>query len=201
MREIVTYAQSYTSGAYLGGASRIFLTLVQHHKDCLILEFWDCQLRTNPTDSKIPSDRTIAIQHWLWPIDESVRATYASLNTIGSPRAEFTCEWFSKPLFDFTRSSEKVFWIQGGAGYGKSSLYGWILDTLNNQVEGQDYAVLGHMVNPLLPSETTTTSLLKGLLRQAFEQNPGFAVLQDALVSVMNTPVTLDYPCQILNAL
>lgn len=201
MNETVTCSPNPMSRTHSGRLFRRSVGNIHDLKDQLVNEFWLCQLSSHIVGSQADSEQISAIRQWLWPYDIMVRAVYANLHAARSLHAEFTCEWFSRPMLDFVRSSDKVLRVEGAAGCGKSMLYGWIIESLQNPVGGQDYAVLSHVVDPILPSEMVVSCLLKGLLRQAYEQNPGQKRLQIALAKAKDTAVTLDNPCEAINVL
>lgn len=201
MKETVTCAQNAMSRTHSGRLIRRSASIIHDRKNQLIDEVWSCQLSAGGIGSKDCSEQIAAIRHWLWPCDKAIRAIYADLDSARSLHAEFTCKWFSKPLLDFIRSSDKAFWVEGAAGCGKSMLYGFAIESLQNQVGGQDYTVLSHIVDPILPSEMVVSCLLKGLLRQAYEQNPGQTRLQKALMKAKTMAVTPDNPRQVINGL
>ncbi|KAK4697524.1 hypothetical protein P7C71_g564, partial [Lecanoromycetidae sp. Uapishka_2] len=174
------------------------LATVRDRKNHLFDALWVRHLGPDAPEYNKSLAQMARLRDWLGPRDEIVRRVYANLGTLP---AEFTCEWFHKPLLDFIRSSDKAFWVEGTVGCGKSTLYGWVLDSLHNQIDGQDRAVLNYAIDPLLPSEMGIPSLLKGLLRQAYEHTPGLPSLQMALINAMDTATTPDYPRQMTDAL
>lgn len=180
---------------------RTALSLVQGLKGQLITELWICQLSPDAASVNNLREQMSRIQQQLWPNDQTSLAMYVNLSTARSFHTEYTCEWFAKPLLDFIRSSDKAFWIEGSAGCGKSMLFGWIIESLENQIGGQDYAVLSYVIDPLLPSGSGIMCLLKGLLRQAYQQNPGQKSLQLALLKLGDITVTSDYPQKLTDAL
>lgn len=174
---------------------------VHDRKDHLFDAFWVCQLLPDIPEYNDSLGQMTRLREWLGPRDDTVRTIYANLQATKTLPAELTCEWLFKPLLDFVRSSDKALCIEGTIGCGKSTLYGWIIDSLHNQIGGQDHAVLNYAIDPLLPSEMGIPSLLKGLLRQAYNHNPGLPSLHIALMSAISTAATEDYPYQMTNAL
>ncbi len=201
MNENVTYSPDAVSRTHSGRLFRTSVGIIHGLKDQLIDQFWLCQLSPDAVGAKESKEQVSAIRQWLWPYDVMVRAMYANLYVARSMHAQFTCEWFSKPMLDFIRSSDKALWIEGAAGCGKSMLCGWIVESLQNPVGGQTFAVLSHVVDPILSSEILVSCLLKGLLRQAYEQNPGQRSLQTALAKAQDTAVTSECPGADINAL
>ena len=202
MKEIVACGPAAGSKRSSGISNfRQAVATVQDCRDRLLDAFWACQLLPDVLQYDNSPDQIPRLRDWLRPRDIMVRTIYANLQTSRTLPAEFTCEWFSKPLLEFIRSADKVFWIEGTIGCGKSTLYSWAIDSLQNQAGGHDYAVLNYTVDSRLSSETTILSLLKDLLRQAYDYNPGLTSLHIALMSAINTSVTPDYLQQISNAL
>ena len=173
----------------------------QDLRDQLIDEVWACRLPSDSLSSQHPLGKISRMHDWLRPSDPTVRAIYETLWTAKALRVEFTCEWFSKPLLEFVRSSDTVFWIEGPPGYGKGTLYNWIVDSLQNQVGGKDYIVLNHSVNPFLLSELNMPSLLKALLQKAFEQHAGLTCLHDTLAKAFDKAAESDSLSDVTEAL
>ena len=141
------------------------------------------------------------VQLLLQPQDEVVRTTQKILHAERGSRHEFTCEWFSKPFLDFVRSSDVAIWINGRVGCGKSVLCGWILESLQGAVDGREYASIACSIDPRLPSETSTASVIKALLRQMVERQYRSSKLYEALAHLMATVTTGGTPIQVEEAL
>ena len=137
----------------------------------------------------------------LQPQDEVIRKTQTILYAERGSRHEFTCEWFSKPFLDFVRSSDVALWIDGSNGCGKSVLYGSILETLQSAVDGREYATIAYSIDPRLPTETSTPSVLKAFLCQMIERQHRSTNLYEALAHLMETITTGNTPAQIEKAL
>ena len=177
------------------------INMLQCRKDQLFDQFWICQLAPDFFGSYDAVDQISQMRNWLRPNDETVRAASSKIQATRAMYAEFTCEWFSKSLLDFVRSSDKTFWIEGSAGCGKSMLYGWIVDSLQNQVGGHRYAVLSHVIDSRLPTGAEASYMLKELLRQGFEQNPGLITLYNALAKAIDSATKSDYDIETTDAL
>ena len=166
--------------------------------DQLLNEIWTHHIPSNVQDVLVNFKQ---VQNLLRPQDEVVRTTQIILHAERGSRHEFTCEWFSKPFLDFVRSSDTALWIDGRIGCGKSVLCGWILESLQSPVDGREYAPIAYSIDPQLPSETSTTSVLKALLRQMVERQYRSSKLYEALAHLMGTVRTGDTPVQIEKAL
>ena len=166
------------------------LMMIQGRKDRLIDELWTSQLPFNILSSQNSIAQVGAVRDWLMPNDEVVRILHANLWATRTLPTEFTCEWFSKTLLEFLHSSDKALLVEGPEGCGKSVLYGWIVDSLQGQVGSQEYNVLNHSLDPLLPSELAVSCLLKQLLQTAFEHHPGLQSLWTALTKAIDTAAT-----------
>ena len=125
----------------------------------------------------------LQLRQFMTPYDNTVRDFYHLLQMGRMLRTEFTCEWFARPLLDFLQSQTNTLWIYGPSGCGKSFLYGWICDAL--RTSDQDYVILTYVVDPLLPSESSLSSLLKALLWQAYQHDiSGLADVSDILAGI-----------------
>ena len=166
--------------------------------DQLLNEIWTHHIPSSLRDVLVNFKQ---VQLLLQPRDKVVRTTQKILHAERGSRHEFTCEWFSKPFLDFVRSSDAALWIDGRIGCGKSVLCGWILESLQSAVDGKEYAPIAYSIDPQLPSETSTTSVLKALLRQMVERQYQSRKLYEALAHLMGTVGTGDIPVQIEQAL
>ena len=150
--------------------------------DQLLNEIWTCH---TPLESPEPAVKLSQIQQLLQPQDEIVHNAHEILMAEKASRHEYTCEWFSRPFLEFVRSSDSAFWVDGRIGCGKSVLCGWVLESLQSPVDGQEYAVITYAIDPLIPSETSTASVIKALLRQVVRRQSGSGNLHRALVKLM----------------
>lgn len=71
------------------------------------------------------------IREFLLPNDTITR-TIAVSGFIRKPRADFTCEWFSQHLTDFTRSENGVLLVTGKPATGKTVLFEWVVEKLQS---------------------------------------------------------------------
>ena len=155
---------------------------------------WTSKISSDAPQSTIQFEQ---MQQLLQSPDEVIRSAQKTLLAERSSRHEFTCEWFSKPFLDFVRGSDSALWVEGRIGCGKSTLYGWILESLQSPVYGREYAVISHTIDPLLPSETNITSVIKDLLRQLVERQYGPGNVGKALANLMTAITTGDAPSQV----
>ena len=166
--------------------------------DQLLNEIWTHHIPSSVRDVLVDFKQ---VQLLLQPQDEVVRTTQMILLAERGSRHEFTCEWFSKPFLDFVRGSDIALWIDGRTGCGKSVLCGWILESLQSAVDGREYAPIAYSIDPQLPSETSTTCVLKGLLRQMVERQYRSSKLYEALAHFIGAVTTGDNPVQVEGAL
>lgn len=166
--------------------------------DQVLNELWNSRIPSGTQGSVVQFTQ---IQQMLKPQDEVVCTTQMVLTAERGSRHEFTCEWFSKSFLDFVRGSDSAFWVEGRVGCGKSVLCGWILESLQSPVDGQEYAAIAYAIDPLLPSETSTTCVIKSLLRQVVERQCGSVNMYEALVKLMGTVAAGGVPIQVENAL
>lgn len=92
------------------------------------------------------------------------------------------------------RGTDSALWIDGRIGCGKSVLCGRILESLQSPVDGRDYAVIAHAIDPVLPSETNTACVIKALLWQILQGQLGSVNLHRALANLLSTMRTGDDP-------
>lgn len=204
--EVLNEALACGRGFASGGRSEIDLFrwsigVIQDRKDQLLDEIWAFQLPPDLLDFQDPVGHIGRMRDWLRPNDRTIRAISTNLWAARTMHVEFTCEWFARPLLDFIRSPDRAFWVEGPPGCGKSTLYNWIVESLQSQVGGQEYVVLDYSIDPLLPSELAVSCLLKGLLQKAFENFPGLTSLFSTLADTMETAATSDGRSEVTEAL
>lgn len=136
------------------------------------------------------------IRLWLLPQDRTLQAMVTGRRATRNLRAEFTCEWFDRPLIDFTRSKDNVLTITAETGAGKSILSGWILERLQRPIGRKTYQAIHATVDSQVPAQATQIALVKTLLLQLLEQNVGNVALYRCLSNVVeldtNTSSTQD---------
>ena len=160
----------------------------------LLNEIWMLHI---PPNTEGPIVQFNQIQRLLQPQDEVIRTAQKILLAERGSRHEFTCEWFAKPFLEFVRGSDSALWIDGRIGCGKSVLCGWILESLQGAVDGQEYAVITSVIDPLLPSETSTASVIKMLLQQLVRQQYGSHKVYSALANLVGTLAAGTAPVQV----
>ncbi|KAF9635045.1 Tetratricopeptide-like helical protein [Lasiodiplodia theobromae] len=173
---------------------RLMETFIQH-KDSIANMFWTYQLKNSPEIADIH----VSIQEirlWLLPQDRNLQALVSGRRATRNLRAEFTCEWFDRPLIDFTRSKDNVLTITAETGAGKSILAGWILERLQRPIGKKTYQAIHATVDSQVPAQATQIALVKTLLHQLLEQNVGNVALYRCLSNVVeldtNTNSTQD---------
>ena len=82
------------------------------------------------------------LRAWLRPHDRNLQTLVKNRFYAPSHRDEYTCEWFQRPLLDFSRSSEDVLSIAGPLGCGKSVLSRWIVERLQRPLAKRSYETL-----------------------------------------------------------
>ena len=162
--------------------------------DQLLNELWTSHI---PADVQKSLVQFKEVHLFLQPQDEVVRKTQRILLAERGSRHEFTCEWFSRSFLDFVRGSDIALWVDGRIGSGKSILCGWILESLQSPVDGREYAVVAHAIDPLLPSETNTVSVIKAILQQILKRQYGSGNLCRALANLMDAVASGDAPVQV----
>jgi hypothetical protein len=123
------------------------------------------------------------LRQWLLPQDHSLQQR-ALVRAPRAVRAEFTCEWFDRPLIDFSRSKDKLLVVSADAGAGKSYLYGWILERLQRRVGIKEWSAVHASIDTQTRAQSTQSALVKTLLLQLLEQNVGNVELFRALANV-----------------
>ncbi|KAL1627735.1 hypothetical protein SLS56_006184 [Neofusicoccum ribis] len=173
---------------------RLMESFIQH-KDRIANMFWTYQLK----NSAEIADIHVSIEEirlWLLPQDRTLQAMVTGRRATRNLRAEFTCEWFDRPLIDFTRSKDNVLTITAETGAGKSILAGWILERLQRPIGKKTYQAIHATVDSQVPAQATQIALVKTLLLQLLEQNVGNVALYRCLSNVVeldtNTSSTQD---------
>ncbi|KAF2091004.1 hypothetical protein K490DRAFT_34171 [Saccharata proteae CBS 121410] len=162
---------------------RLMDSFVQH-KDRITNLMWTFQLKNSSeiTDIHVSIEE---IRSWLLPQDRTLQNTLAGRRSARAVRAEYTCEWFERPLVDFLRSKDNVLTIGAETGSGKSVLFGWILERLQKPVGRRIYQPIQGSISDDSPTQATQTSLIKSLLLQLLEQNVGNVALYRCLANVL----------------
>ena len=202
LNSMTSYLQGSSTGlgAAIGPSElrRSLGTAFDLQTDQILTEMWNYY---TPSDIREPSVQFKQVQLLLQPQDEVVRTTQRVLLADRGSRHEFTCEWFSKPFLDFVRCSDSAMWVNGRAGYGKSVLCGWILESLQSAVDGREYAVVTNAIDPTLPSEANITCVIKALLWQILKCRFMSGKLYEALANLIGIVTTVDAPVQVEKAL
>ena len=85
------------------------------------------------------------IREFLLPND-TVTRTLAVSRFIRKPRADYTCEWFSRHLTDFTRSENGILLVTGKPATGKTVLAQWVVERLQSLDGRRASEVLAHTI-------------------------------------------------------
>lgn len=147
LREIAVYYQlkindipSNQVSLDFGAAFGRHLEAFYKRKNHIVDSMWEYTLGDN-----ISVDiRTI--RKWLVPNDRIVRTIVDDSLAARAHRDEFSCEWFQRPLLDFSRGEEDVMVINGPAGCGKTFLSGWILERLQWPLGRKTYSTISYSV-------------------------------------------------------
>lgn len=82
------------------------------------------------------------VRKWLGISNSTVREVMASRRESASHRDEYTCEWFQRSLFDFSRSKDATLVVTGTSGTGKTVLAGWIVERLQRPLGKKSFVSL-----------------------------------------------------------
>jgi hypothetical protein len=82
------------------------------------------------------------IRKWLGIHDRVVRAVIADRKEAATRRDEYTCEWFQRSLFDFSRGSGDTLVVTAPFGSGKTVLASWIVERLQRPIGKKNYQTL-----------------------------------------------------------
>lgn len=128
-------------------------------KDHIIEALWNSKLHDS-------SENIRAIREWLSVRDDTIRTIIRNRTEAAGHRDEYTCEWFSRHLLDFSRGNDNFLAVRGPSGCGKSVLAGWIVERLQR---------------PLGRKTHETLSLVIGRVLQVFLRGDFFLLLYRAL--------------------
>ena len=67
---------------------------------------------------------------WLGPRDRVLKKLHKDRALTPEHRDEYTCEWFQRPLLDFSRSQHDILAVFGPEGCGKTYLSQWTIERL-----------------------------------------------------------------------
>ncbi|KAK8116735.1 nacht domain protein [Apiospora kogelbergensis] len=124
---------------------------------------------------------------WLQPHDRRLHQQVWTSLTRAPARAEFTCEWFDRPLTSFlghNQTKDRLLTVTAEAGAGKTFLFGWILERLQRHVGGTEFQVIHTSIDGDIPSQASILAMLKAFILQLLEQNVGNAELFSCLAHV-----------------
>lgn len=188
---------STTSFSHIFG-SRI--TEINSRMDVVANGLWTYAIQHHA--SEISSTVSIqTIRSFLWCSDSVMRAMSTNSTGMSVSRAEFTCEWFKKPLTQFTRSDDKQFVVAGKPGSGKSTLFAWVVERLQ-RAEGSNLSnVISFAIDSDMKSQTSVVAVTKGLLLQLLDINIGNITFYNLICSAYNTVATAKSDSEIEQAL
>lgn len=157
---------------------------LESHKDFLMNEVWRIKLEQLLTSSGL-SYSVDQIRRFLSPFDLTVASLSKPAASV-QPRTEFTCEWFDNHLMAFVRSKDRNLLVSGRSGIGKTVLTDWIVERLQRLQGTKATDVVTFKIQPDLVSETSSTSIAKGLLLQLLDINVGSVKLLKALGTALD---------------
>lgn len=98
------------------------------------------------------------LKRWLVPSDPVVSSLTTDHTTHLAGQAEFTCQWFQKPLSNFAQSESMVMAVTGREGSGKTVLSASIIERLQRSLGRTSFSTLFYSISkcytPLLYTET-----------------------------------------------
>ncbi|KAF7865884.1 hypothetical protein EAF04_006049 [Stromatinia cepivora] len=147
------------------------------HSDRFVDKIWSTRLErlAEPGDDSVE-----AVRNFLTPHDRVTRILATNRRTHGA-RADFTCEWFERPLREFLRSGKNLFMVTGSAGSGKSVLSEWVVERLQAFKGRRATEVIRYTIDGALKTELSTLSVVKGLLLQMLQLSAGDKALYKEL--------------------
>ncbi|KAI9641201.1 hypothetical protein NHQ30_010001 [Ciborinia camelliae] len=147
------------------------------HSDRFVDKIWSTRLErlAEPGDDSVE-----AVRNFLTPHDRVTRILATNRRTHGA-RADFTCEWFDRPLGEFLRNGKNLFMVTGSAGSGKSVLSEWVVERLQAFKGRRTTEVIRYTIDGALKTELSTLSVVKGLLLQMLQLSAGDKALYKEL--------------------
>lgn len=103
-------------------------------KESFTAEVWACSFRECDITTKTTVTIKI-IREWLACQDRALDLFLSDRMGTRSKRFEYTCEWFEPELVKFKRGEERLLWVTGASGSGKSILATWMLESLRRTVQ------------------------------------------------------------------
>ncbi|GAB7346847.1 hypothetical protein MBLNU459_g1933t1 [Dothideomycetes sp. NU459] len=178
---VVNMTLYYTNADAAGSASdstqfqKLFgqtVISLESYKDYLINEIWTVQMEQIKSSEETAYDIN-ELRRLLSPYDHTTAFLLFKSVSTRLMRQEFTCEWFDSHLMYFMRSKDNNLLVTGKAGSGKSVLTDWIVERLQRLHGAKATDVVTYKIQPDLVSETTSSSVAKGLLLQLLDYNIG----------------------------
>lgn len=102
-------------------------------KETFTAEVWSCSLREYEITTKTAVTIKV-IREWLACQDRTLDLYLSDRMGTRSKRIEYTCEWFESELAKFKKGEERLLWVTGVSGSGKSVLATWMLENLRRTV-------------------------------------------------------------------
>lgn len=187
------HKQLYTRFSVHGFDERFRLTIDSFfsHGDRFTDTIWATRLQSLAKPGDVSVD---LVREFLMPHD-TVTRLLAVTRFIRRPRADYTCEWFSRHLTDFTRSEKGLLLVTGKPATGKTVLSEWVVERLQSLNGRRASEVITYTIDPDLKTELTTLSVVKGLLLQILQLSVGDNTLYKSLalayeLSVKGSPTS-----------
>ena len=137
VRDISIHYNALVSGMLSAESNVNFTTLFggqikafRSRKTHIIDSIWKHQLGEQETMD------VATLRSWLSPRDRMLKQLHGDQLLTPEHRDEYTCEWFQRPLLDFTRHKERkedlqdILAIHGTEGCGKTYLSRWLVERL-----------------------------------------------------------------------
>ncbi|RDL37292.1 Uncharacterized protein BP5553_04725 [Venustampulla echinocandica] len=194
-----TQKQLYTRFSARGFDERFSQTIASFfsHGDRFTDTIWATRLQSLAKPGDISVD---LVRDFLMPHD-TVTRRLAVTRFIRRPRADYTCEWFSRHLTDFTQGDKATLLVTGKPASGKTVLSEWVVERLQSFHGRRASEVMMYTIDPDLKTENTSLNVVKGLLLQMLQLSVGDNALYKSLSLAYKLSVTGSSTSQVESAL
>ena len=131
VRDVSLFYHAQVRGMHASETSLDFTSLFRRQIEAFQLR--ETQIRDSMWRAQLGDDRSADIANlrtWLGTSDNTLRKLHGDRVLTPEHRDEYTCEWFQRPLLDFSRSQEDVLAVYGPEGCGKTYIARWIVERL-----------------------------------------------------------------------
>ncbi|KAI1321099.1 hypothetical protein F5Y16DRAFT_389291 [Xylariaceae sp. FL0255] len=142
------------------------------------LDIWNFELQSHGYDETAQIE---TLQQWLAPQDKVLAYLSSNHISLATRPEEYTCVWFQSYLNSFFKHDEKVLFVEGRSGSGKTALADWAVNRLQRPVGGRSISTLSFFYNSSIPAQTSCLSMLKTLLFQLLSLRIGDIHLFDVI--------------------